>query len=232
MNDLVFLQKNQALTTSLRVAEYFEKRHDHILEKIEKLKAELTTPENTGILNEDYNPQFFKSSYKNSQGKSQPMFLLNRDAFMEVVGNLNGVKARQFKRKYFAAFNAMEKKLQELNDPIRIATRYQGKLTRLKETDVIKQLVAYAETQGSKNSDKLYLVYTRLANKVVGLKSGERDIASVKQLNTLDDVESMIFHIIQRGMAQCKHYKEIYQDCKIRLDAFLEITFGEQRLIA
>lgn len=66
------------------------------------------------------------------------------------------------------------------------------------------------------------------------LKCGnnERDLASIKQLNTLDDVESMIFHIIRRGMAQCKHYKEIYQDCKIRLDAFLEITFGEQRLIA
>ena len=233
MNELVILKNEQALTTSLKVAEVFEKRHDHILEKIESLKAELTTPENMGVLNENYNPQFFKSSYKNSQGKSQPMFLLNRDAFMEVVGNLNGVKARQFKRKYFAAFNAMEKKLQELNDPIRIATRYQGKLTRLKETDVIKQLVAYAKTQGSTHADKLYVVYTNLANKIVGLKAGERDNATIKQLNTLDDVESMIFHVIKLGMAQCKHYKEIYQDCKRRLDWFLEITFdNEKQLVA
>ena len=191
MNDLVFLQKNQALTTSLRVAEYFEKPHKNILAKIESLNAEIQSAK---IL-ADYSPLFFKSSYEDERGRKQIMYLLNRDAFMEVVGNLNGAKARKFKREYYAEFNRMEKKLQELNDPIRIATRYQGKLTRLKETDVIKQLVAYAETQGSKNSDKLYLVYTRLANKVVGLK-------------------------------------EIYQDSKIRLDAFLEITFGEQRLIA
>ncbi len=232
MNELVFIQNDQPITTSLKIAEVFEKRHDHILEKIEILKTELTTPENMGVLNENYNPQFFKSNYQNSQGKSQPMYLLNRDAFMEVVGNLNGAKARQFKRKYFATFNEMEKKLQEFNDPLRIATRYQGKLTRLKETDIIKQLVAYAKIQGSKHADKLYVVYTNLANKIVGLKGGERDNATIKQLNTLDDVESMIFHIIKRGMAQCKHYKEIYQDCKIRLNAFLEITFGEQRLIA
>lgn len=105
-------------------------------------------------------------------------------------------------------------------------TRRIGKLTHRTETDVIKQLVAYAKAQGSKHAEHLYQVYSRLANKVVGLKGGDRDNANIKQLNRLDDVESMIFHIIQRGMVQCKHYKEIYQDCKIRLIAFLEITFG------
>lgn len=163
MTELVIIQRNQALTTSLKVAEYFGKRHDHILAKIDSLKAELQIPENLGVQNENYSPQFIRSSYKNLQGKLQPMYLLNRDAFMEVVGNLNGTKARQFKREYYAAFNAMEKKLQELNDPLRIATRCHGRVTRSEETDVLKQLVEYAKSQGSTHSDKLYIAYRKAA---------------------------------------------------------------------
>jgi len=112
-------------------------------------------------------------------------------------------------------------------------TRRLGKLTRRSETHVIADLIEYAKVQGSKHADQLYQVYSKLANKIVGLKGGERDNATIKQLNTLDDVESMIFHVIKLGMAQCKHYKEIYQDCKRRLDWFLEITFGtEKQLVA
>lgn len=36
MNELVFLKSSQALTTSLKVAEYFEKRHDRLLQTIEE----------------------------------------------------------------------------------------------------------------------------------------------------------------------------------------------------
>lgn len=36
MNDLVFLQNEQALTTSRKVAEYFGKRHDNVIQTIER----------------------------------------------------------------------------------------------------------------------------------------------------------------------------------------------------
>lgn len=38
MNDLVIMKNKQAVTTSLEVADVFEKRHDHILRDIDKLK--------------------------------------------------------------------------------------------------------------------------------------------------------------------------------------------------
>ncbi len=228
--ELVTIMKNQALTTSLKVADYFGKRHDHVVRDIENILAQMAEESHSPDLGND---MFFKKFYKAEEGgRKYSMYLMNKDGFTLLAMGFTGKKALKFKLGYIEQFNAMEKKLQELSDPVRIATRYQGKLTRMKEADVIKQLVEYAKNQGSTHANKLYVVYTNLANKVVGLKGGERDIASIKQLNTLDDVESMIFHIIQRGMVQCKHYKEIYQDCKIRLDAFLEITFGERRLIA
>ena len=224
MNELVTIMKNQALTTSLKVAEYFGKRHDRVLRAIEN--AISTLPKN-GV-----SESFLKASYKDDSGKFNTMYYLNRDAFSFVVMGFTGAKAAEFKWNYIQQFNKMEKILQEKATLDWQETRRIGKLTRRSETDIIAELIEYAKTQGSQHSDKLYITYTNLANKIVGLKAGERDIASIKQLNRLDDVESMIFHIIQRGMVQCKHYKEIYQDCKVRLATFLEITFNAPRISA
>ena len=42
MKALVFFENNQALTTSLKIAEVFEKQHKDILEKIRLLAAEIS----------------------------------------------------------------------------------------------------------------------------------------------------------------------------------------------
>ena len=226
MNELVTITKNQAVTSSLKVAEYFEKRHDTVLRAVENAVSNLRNFADVG-------KGLFKTTYTDEKGESRPMFLMNRDVFTFVVMGFTGKKAAEWKWKYIQAFNKMERILQERATLDWQETRRLGKLTRRSETDVIADLIEYAKIQGSKHADRLYQVYSKLANKIVGLKGGERDNASIKQLNTLDDVESMIFHVIKLGMAQCKHYKEIYQDCKRRLDWFLEITFGnEKQLVA
>jgi hypothetical protein len=67
------------------------------------------------------------------------------------------------------------------------------------------------------------MTYSKLANKVAGIS--QRDLANIKQLNILDEVETMIFHVIKLGIVSGKHYKEIYQDCKRRLAWWQECTF-------
>ena len=124
---------------------------------------------------------------------------MNRDGFSLLAMGFTGKKALKFKLAYIQAFNTMEKILQEKATLDWQETRRLGKLTRRSETDVIKDLIEYAKTQGSKHANRLYEVYSKLANKIVGLKGGERDFATIKQLNTLDDVESMIFHVIKLG---------------------------------
>lgn len=107
---LVVVENNQAITTSLKVAKIFEKEHKDVLEKIRLLVAEISAAK----LGRDYNPQFAEQTYIDARGKQYPMFVMNRDGFTELVGNLNGKKAREWKRKYFDAFNRMEKKLAAL----------------------------------------------------------------------------------------------------------------------
>ena len=104
MKDLVFLKNEQALTTSLKVAEYFDKRHDRVLRTISASIQALPK-------NGDSDKAFIKSSYMDESGKSNPMYLLNRDGFMFVVMGFTGKKAAELKWNYIQAFNAMEQKL-------------------------------------------------------------------------------------------------------------------------
>lgn len=223
MNELVSIKKmhgtENAVVLSLEVAGHFGKSHKQILEKIRFLSAEISADG----LPDDFNPVFIAKTYLDTEGREQPMYELNRDAFTEVVSNLNGKKAREWKRKYNAAFNRMEKVLAEKQSTVWIETRKAGILTRRTETDVIKELIVYAKSQGSKNADMLYVTYSKLANKMAGIS--KRDLANIKQLNILDEVESMILHVIKLGMVQGKHYKDIYQDCKRRLEWWQDCTF-------
>ena len=225
MNELVTIRGNDCFTNSLVIAEGTQNQHESVIRLID---THQTRFERWGKI------YFTDLKSENPRGgrPTKVAFLNEPQATFLITLLRNSEIVLDFKSELVDQFFKMRQIIMQRATLDWQETRRIGKLTRRSETDVLKQLVAYAKTQGSKHADRLYQVYSKLANKIVGLKGGERDIASIKQLNTLDDVESMIFHIIQRGMAQCKHYKEIYQDCKIRLDTFLEITFGAQKLTA
>ena len=80
--------------------------------------------------------------------------------------------------------------------------------------------------QGSEHADKLYMTYSKLANKMAGVQ--KRDEASVMQLNNLSLMENIILHVIDTGILTGKHYKEIYQDCKKRLETVKDLAYLEQ----
>lgn len=95
-------QDGQVITTSLKVAEVFGKRHNDVLKSIRNLR----TAQNCAVLK-----MFETSSYANEQGKEQPMFIMNRDGFTLLAMSFNGKKALDFKIAYINAFNDMEEKL-------------------------------------------------------------------------------------------------------------------------
>lgn len=214
MNDLVTLMRNEATTTSLLIADVFGKRHDRVLRAIENVISNVPK-------NEDVAPMFWKTTYQDVKGERRPMYKMNRDGFSLVVMGFTGEKAMTWKLKFLDRFNAMEKIIRERLTIEWRETRTNGKLTRKAETDIIQKLIEYAKEQGSQNSNKLYIVYSRLANKAAGVKC--RDVASIKELNRLEEAEEMILKIIRRDMALGLHYKRIYQNCKERLDAWQEI---------
>lgn len=241
MNDLVQLKNDEAVCSSLDVAEKFGKRHQEVLYAIEGRECSCNGNgckkchdrgyQQLGILSGDMeittkshlSKMFVKSTYKDEGNRTRPMYLMNRDGFSLLVMGFTGKSALEWKLKYIEAFNKMESIIREKSTQMWISAREAGKLTRKSETDVIKELIEYAKSQGSSHSDKLYIVYSNLANKMAGVKN--RDEASVQQLGRLDMAEQIILCMIREGMAVGLGYKEIYQNCKERLELVKELAY-------
>lgn len=88
----------QPATTSLNIAQVFDKKHQHVLEAIKKLEV----PEEFSRSN------FRPSNYLDDRGKEQPMYHITRDGFTILAMGFTGQRAMQFKLAYIEAFNSME----------------------------------------------------------------------------------------------------------------------------
>jgi len=106
-NELVIVNGDtkQVVTTSLKVAEVFEKKHKHVLEAIHKLE-DMRAENSAGSM-------FVKGAYNDIQGKQRPMYYITRDGFAMLGMGFTGEKAIKFKLEFISAFNAMEKTLQQ-----------------------------------------------------------------------------------------------------------------------
>ena len=104
MKNLVQVSNNQVVVSSRQIAEHFEKQHKHVLDAIEKLKAE----------NSALRSMFCEGSYKvEGNNKTYPEYLMNRDGFSLLVMGFTGKKALEWKIKYIEAFNAMESEIKQ-----------------------------------------------------------------------------------------------------------------------
>lgn len=103
---LVSLVNGIPTTTSLKIAEIFAKSHKNVLRDIDRILSQVS--EKFGKLN------FEPSSYANSQGKKQPMYLLTKDGVSFLVMGYTGDKATHFKEAYIEAFNCMEEQLKAM----------------------------------------------------------------------------------------------------------------------
>lgn len=114
--DLVFRKEDGlAVTSSLLVADTFGKNHKEVLRDVDNLLAKAQNCAQTE--NQQVSKMFFRTEYEsplnNGTGavRKSPMYLMNRDGFTLLVMGYTGQKALEFKLKYIAAFNAMERQL-------------------------------------------------------------------------------------------------------------------------
>lgn len=213
MNDLVYLKKNDAFTDSMVIANGTGNQHHTITRILRKYPADFGKMEFVDL--KSINPK---------GGRPTKVYLLNEEQATLLITYLDNTEmVRDFKKNLVHQFFEMRKFIAEKATTTWIETRKAGMLTRKAETDTIKALVEYAKEQGSTHSDKLYMTYTRLANHFAGIE--KRDSATVMQLNNLSLIENMILNIIQRGICDGKHYKQIYKDCKAYIDNWQKITY-------
>lgn len=187
-------------TTSRAVAEVFRKEHYNVLRDIETLQCS----KEFAALN------FEVSSYKDIGGKSNKEYIITRDGFTMLAMGYTGEKAMQFKEKYIAAFNEMEKELKRI-----YAERQQWEIERAKGivirhilTDTIKMKLT-----DSPNKRFMYPNYTKLIYKALfgksfkdlcdeyGVKPKEslRDYLNAEQLKDVEGLEMLISSLINCG---------------------------------
>lgn len=121
---------DEVFADTLKIAEVFEKNHQHILRTIKNLP------------NDDFKAENFKpSTYLDAQMKPRPCYALTRDGFSLLVMGFTGEKAYQWKIEFIKAFNMMEAELKR-----------QGEI---RYVDEISNLKADAELEAKKCGRKL-----------------------------------------------------------------------------
>ncbi len=164
------------------------------------------------------------SNEESCGGRPAEIYYLNEEQATFVITLLRNSKiVVAFKKELVRQFYAMRNFLMEKQSQDWEETRRIGKLTRRSETDTIKKLVEYAKEQGSTHLDKLYVNYSKLANKMAGITS--REEATITQLNNLCMMENIILNVIEAGLEANRNYKQIYKDCKERIQMVSRLAY-------
>lgn len=102
--ELVICVNGKATTTSMKVAEYFAKRHDNVIRDIDNLIDKMPPDA----------PAIFEECFKINElanGKKERYFELTRDGFTLLAMGFTGKQALTFKLSYIDAFNKAEQLL-------------------------------------------------------------------------------------------------------------------------
>lgn len=173
MKDLVIMHDQQAVTTSLILAEAFEKQHKHVIEAIEK---KISTAENSALLKN----MFVEDSYIASNGKQNKMYYLNRDGFTFIAMGFTGKKADEFKLKYIEAFNKMEQIIkQELpqTPEEKLALTMQVTLRLDKRVGKLEKSIDEIQNKSEIDSDQRYKLWVARNKKAVKALGGKESNA-------------------------------------------------------
>lgn len=183
------------VVTSLDIAETFEKEHRNVLADIRAIEESISSAEFSAL--------FYLDSYKASNGKTNPMYLMTRDGFTLLVMGYTGEKAMQFKLAYIKQFNAMENALIG-----KIREREKGIAVRQALTNALKESNENERMHGFAYSRYTNMIYQNLFGKTAkqlreenGLlkKDNIRNYLTEEELKMVQSKEMLINGLIDCG---------------------------------
>ena len=153
----------EVFADTLKIAEVFEKRHDNIIQTIDKLP------------NDDFKSSNFKfDTYFDKKGEQRRMFSLTRDGFSLLVMGFTGERAYQWKIEFIKAFNMMEAELRRQG-----VIRYVDKISELEAFNILQAKKHKRELAGKegrithlKNRLKTYEFKAEPASEIEKLEAG------------------------------------------------------------
>ncbi|EOS1388378.1 TPA: Rha family transcriptional regulator [Escherichia coli O157] len=98
----VTIENGRAVTTSIAIAEFFDKQHHHVVQKIESLEC-----------SECFLTRNFSRVKFEHRGNTYNAYQITKNGFVFLVMGFTGKKAAAFKEAYIAEFDRMEKQLWE-----------------------------------------------------------------------------------------------------------------------
>jgi len=97
------IKNGQVIATSLDLANFFGKKHQHVLEAVVNLDCPPDFAESN----------FRRGSYADAQGQMRPMLEITRKGFTLLGMGFTGARAMEFKIAYLEAFDQMEATLRQ-----------------------------------------------------------------------------------------------------------------------
>ena len=216
MVDLVKITRRKIITDSYIIAEKFGKKHEYVMRKIETLKQRLAARKFASKI-----PAEIISRSKEYRGQDFRYYELNKKAFSLLIMDFTGDKAFEWKEKFYDAFALMEQALLNSKNTQYKEERLNGTEVRVELTDIIKEFIEYASTQGSKSASMYYQNITKMEYRALGLieknekvSTNFRNTLNLMQLHQLTIAEYVAKDSIVEGIFQRLHYKDIYQLAK------------------
>ncbi len=213
--------EEQILTTSLKVADKFEKQHKDVLESIRGIRDAMSTAEFSAL--------FKETSYKASNGKNNPMYEMNRDGFSLLAMGFTGEKALKWKLDYINAFNIMESELKRIYTERQQwqIERDKGVVIRHILTDTIKMKITDSPHKRFAYPNYTNLIYRTLFGKSakeleheyeVKAKENLRDFFTGEDLAKVQSIEMLVSSLINCGWGY-DQIKEFIQKETIKMIA-------------
>lgn len=172
--------QGKIVTSSQAVAYYFEKDHGKVLRSIRSLLSFQETSES--MTKNGYTPKwFYEYQYTNEQNhQTYPAFLMTRDGFTLLAMGFTGKKALEWKIRYIQAFNEMERKLKEQENPTAQNCTVNSKTPDVAPPEVLAQ--ARAKTMLTNARTRQAKLWKTLADESTGTY---REICKVYAANIL-----------------------------------------------
>lgn len=144
MNNLVIMKNNQAVTSSLQIAETFGKEHKNVLRDVSNLQLDRL----------NFEHMFKEGIEPDSYGRDRKVIYMNRDGFTLLAMGFTGSKAMEFKIKYIEAFNEMEQQIQTggfkvpttMGEALRLAANQADQIAEMKPKALFADSVATSHT--------------------------------------------------------------------------------------
>ncbi len=216
--ELVNVKKNKVFCDTNMVAKKFGMEHKKVIRSIERLEKEIIGNDLGGPAG----PLKFTKEIMVYRGQEYTGYSMDKTSFMFLAMRFKTKKAFEWQLKFIKAFDLMEQKLlqEEINknNSDWLDVRNHGKLIRRETTDVIKDFIEYADTQGSSGSKWYYKHYTNATYGALGLlvnkKPKLRDTLNILEISELVLAENFVRKSIEKYMCAEMAYKKIYSFVK------------------